>query len=137
MGGKAGLCWVFFTFQFNKMKKLNSMDLAHFLSAKITVKFERHGKTYYGQIVGCDTSSITLQNVQGYHAGAGDYRVFNDENFIPILRIRDDMTLVEIEKFEEFELMSGAAREALKTKFLIDSGIDCFGWISKGLAIRH
>lgn len=136
MGGKAGLCWVFLTFQFNKMQKLNSIDLAHFLGAEITVKFERQGNTYFGELVGCDTTSITLKNVQGDHASLSEYRVFNEEEFSPILRSLDDMTFEEVEKSETFDRLSGGTREALRTRFYLDSGIDCFGWISKGQAIR-
>ena len=118
------------------MQKLNSTDLAHFLGAAITVKFERQGNTYLGQLVGCDATSIILKNVQGDHASLSEYRVFNEEWFSPILRSLDDMTFEEVEKSETFDRLRGGTREALRTIFYLDSGIDCFGWISEGKAIR-
>lgn len=119
-----------------RLEKLNSTDLAIFVGARIPVKFGRQEHEYVGILSGCDRESVTLENVIGHYASRSEYHVFNGEEFWPVLRHMDDMTLDEVRKAEEFEKMSGSTREAHRTKWYCDNKFDCFGWISAGLAIR-
>lgn len=118
-------------------EKLKSTDLAHFLAAGIKVKFGRGQNEYIGKLVECDKKSITLANVQGRYASRAEYRVWNEEEFWPLLRHMDDMSAGEREEAEAFDRLPGiVTREAHRIKWYCKHGIDCFGWIEEGLAIR-
>lgn len=118
-------------------EKLKSTDLAHFLAAGIKVKFGRGQNEYIGKLVECDKKSITLANVQGRYASRAEYRVWNEEEFWPLLRHMDDMSAGEREEAEAFDRLPGiVTREAHRIKWYCKHGIDCFGWIGEGLAIR-
>lgn len=118
-------------------EKLKSTDLAHFLAAGIKVKFGRGQNEYIGKLVECDKKSITLANVQGRYASRAEYRVWNEEEFWPLLRHMDDMSAGEREEAEAFDMLPGiVTREAHRIKWYCKHGIDCFGWIEEGLAIR-
>ena len=118
-------------------EKLKSTDLAHFLAAGIKVKFGRGQNEYIGKLVECDKKSITLANVQGRYASRAEYRVWNEEEFWPLLRHMDDMSAGEREEAEAFDRLPGiVTREAHRIRWYCERGIDCFGWIGKGLAIR-
>ena len=117
-------------------EKLKSADLAHFLAAGIKVKFGRGQNEYIGKLVECDKKSITLANVQGRYASRAEYRVWNEEEFWPLLRHMDDMSAGEREEAEAFDRLPGiVTREAHRIKWYCKHGIDCFGWIEEGLAI--
>ena len=133
-----GVMRYFFTFkfQFQKMDKLKSKDIAHFLAAGIKLKFRRGGDEFVGELAGCNESSIVIKNAKGRYASRSEYYVFDEESFWPILRHMDDMTLDEVNESDAFDKMSGSIREAYRTKWYFEKGIDCFGWIGKGLAIR-
>lgn len=119
------------------MEKLKSTDLAHFLAAGIKVKFGRGQDEFIGDLTGCDNSSITLENVQGRYASRAEYHVWNEEAFWPVLRHMDDMSVEEFEEAEAFDKLPGiVTREAHRIRWYCERGIDCFGWIEKGLAIR-
>ena len=119
------------------MEKLKSTDLAHFLAAGIKVKFGRGQDEFIGDFTGCDNSSITLENVRGRYASRAEYHVWNEEAFWPVLRHMDDMSVEEFEEAEAFDKQCGiVTREAHRIKWYCERGIDCFGWIEKGLAIR-
>ena len=118
-------------------EKLKSTDLAHFLAAGIKVKFGRGQNEYIGELVECDKESITLANVQGRYASRAEYHVWNEEEFWPLLRHMDDMSAGEREEAEAFDRLPGiVTREAHRIKWYCKHGIDCFGWIEEGLAIR-
>ena len=85
------------------MEKLKSTDLAHFLAARIKVKFGRGQDEFIGDLTGCNNSSITLENVQGRYASRAEYHVWNEEAFWPVLRHMDDMSVEEFEKVEAFD----------------------------------
>lgn len=119
------------------MEKLKSTDLAHFLAAGIKVKFGRGQDEFIGDFTGCDNSSITLENVRGRYASRAEYHVWNEEAFWPVLRHMDDMSVEEFEEAEAFDKLPGiVTREAHRIRWYCERGIDCFGWIGKGLAIR-
>lgn len=119
------------------MEKLKSTDLAHFLAAGIKVKFGRGQDEFIGDLTGCDNSFITLENVQGRYASRAEYHVWNEEAFWPVLRHMDDMSVEEFEKVEAFDKLCGiVTREAHRIRWYCERGIDCFGWIGEGLAIR-
>ena len=111
------------------IEKLKSTDLAFFLAAAIKVKFGRGQDEFIGDFTGCDNSSITLENVQGPYASRAEYRVWNEEAFWPVLRHMDDMSVEEFEEAEAFDKLCGI-------KWYCERGLDCFGWIGEGLAIR-
>jgi len=119
-----------------RSEKLKSTDLAHYLVAGIKVKFGRGQDTFVGDLVGCDQSSITLENVKGSYASRAEYHVWNEEEFWPMLRHMDEMSTYEREEAEAFDRLPGSVtREAHRIRWYCERGIDCFGWIGKGLAI--
>lgn len=120
-----------------RQEKLKSTDLAPFLEGDIKVKFGRGQDEYIGQLTECDKSSITLENVKGRYASRAEYHVWNEEEFWPMLRDMDDMSAGEIEEADAFDRLPGiVTREAHRIKWYCKHGIDCFGWIEEGLAIR-
>ena len=120
-----------------RQEKLKSTDLAPFLEGDIKVKFGRGEDEFIGQLIECDKSSITLENVKGRYASRAEYHVWNEEDFWPMLRHMDDMNESEREEAEAFDRLPGiVTREAHRIKWYCERGIDCFGWIEEGLAIR-
>ena len=120
-----------------RLEKLKSTDLAFFLGAGIKVKFVRGQYEFVGDLVECSQTCITLENVQGRYASRAEYHVLNEEEFWPLLRHMDDMSLEEVKDSEVFDSLGGiVTREAHRIKWYCERGLDCFGWIGKGLAIR-
>lgn len=120
-----------------RLEKLKSTDLAFFLGAGIKVKFVRGQYEFVGDLVECSQTCITLENVQGRYASRAEYHVWNEEAFWPVLRHMDDMSVEEFEEAEAFDKLRGiVTREAHRIRWYCERGIDCFGWIGKGLAIR-
>ena len=120
-----------------RLEKLKSTDLAFFLGAGIKIKFRRGQDEFVGDLVECSQTCITLENVQGRYASRAEYHVWNEEEFWPLLRHMDDMSVEEFEEAEAFDSLGGiVTREAHRIKWYCERGIDCFGWIGKGLAIR-
>lgn len=118
-------------------EKIKSTDLAHFLAAGIKVKFGRGQDDFIGELTECDKASITLENVRGRYASRAEYHVWNEEEFWPMLRHMDDMSAGEREEASAFDRLPGiVTREAHRIQWYCEHGIDCFGWIEEGLAIR-
>lgn len=118
-------------------EKLKSTDLALFLCAGIKVKFGRGQDEFFGKLVGVDKDSFVLNDVQGPYASRAEYNVWNEEDFWPMLRHIDDMGEGERKEAEAFDRLPGiVTREAHRIKWYCDRGIDCFGWIERGMAIK-